>query len=141
MMSEIRDPELVEDGNHLVVRVPLTFKRRGGRKEIISRGCQTSEPSQPCRTNKPLVVAIARAHRWKELIEGGRYTTVGEMAAAMGIDASYLARILRLSLLAPDIVEAIMRGDEPSGASLAKLHRMPVEWGEQRRELGLIRGE
>jgi len=132
-MNEILNPEFVEEGNHLVVRIPLTFKRRGGRKEIISRGVQHSE-SQPRRTNKPLVVAIARAHRWKELIESGRYTTVGEMAAAMGMDMSYLARILRLSLLAPDIVEGIIRGDEPSGLSLARLLDIPSYWPEQRRK-------
>ena len=135
-MNEILNPELVEGGNHLVVRIPLTFKRRGGRKEIISLGCQTSEPPRPCRTNKPLVVAIARAHRWKELVESGRYATVAEMAAAMGMDVSYMARILRLSLLAPDIVESIMRGDEPSGLSLARLLDIPPYWPEQRKKWG-----
>ncbi len=135
-MNDVLNPELVEEGNHLVVRIPLTFKRRGGRKEIISLGCQTSEPSQPCRTNKPLVVAIARAHRWKELVEGGRYATVAEMAAAMGIDVSYMARILRLSLLAPDTVESIMRGDEPGGLSLTRLLDIPPYWPEQRKKWG-----
>ena len=135
-MTEIQSPELVEEGDHLVFRIPLTFKRRGGRKEIISLGCQTSEPSPPCRSNKPLVVAIARAHRWKELIESGRYASVAEMAAAMGMDASYVARILRLSLLAPDIVESIMRGDEPSGLSLARLLDIPPYWTEQRKKWG-----
>ena len=135
-MTEIQSPELVEEGDHLVFRIPLTFKRRGGRKEIISLGCQASEPSTPCRTNKPLVVAIARAHRWKELIESGRYASVAEMAAAMGMDASYVARILRLSLLAPDIAESIMRGDEPSGLSLARLLDIPPYWPEQRTKWG-----
>jgi len=135
-MTEIQSPELVEEGDHLVVRIPLTFKRRGGRKEIISLGCQASEPAQARRTNKPLVVAIARAHRWKELVESGRYATVAEMAAAMGMDASYVARILRLSLLAPDIAESIMRGDEPSGLSLARLLDIPPYWPEQRTKWG-----
>ena len=135
-MTEIQSPELVEEGDHLVVRIPLTFKRRGGRKEIISLGCQTSGPSQPPRTNRPLAVAIARAHRWKELVESGRYTSVADMAAAMGMDASYVARILRLSLLAPDIVESIMRGDEPSGLSLARLLDIPPYWTEQRKKWG-----
>jgi len=74
-MNDIPNPQLVEEGNHLVVRIPQTFKRRRGRKEIITTGCQTSEPPRPCRTNKPVVVAIARAHRWKELAESGRYTS------------------------------------------------------------------
>jgi hypothetical protein len=133
-MTEIQSPKLVEEGNHLVVRIPLTFKRRGGRKEIVTTGCQTSEPPQSRRTNNPLVVAIARAHRWKELVESGRYTSVAEMAAAMGMDASYVARILRLSLLAPDIVESILRGDEPSGLSLARLLDIPPYWTEQRKK-------
>ncbi len=124
-MNDIPNPQLVEEGNHLVVRIPLTFKRRGGRKEIITTGCQASEPSGPRRTNKPLVVAIARAHRWKELVESGRYASVAEMAAAMVMDVSYVARIFPLSLLAPDIVESIMRGDEPSGLSLARLLDIP----------------
>jgi len=135
-MNEILTPELVEEGNHLVVRIPLTFKRRGGRKEIISLSRQTSEPPQLRRTNKPLVVAIARAHRWKELVESGRYTSVAEMAAAMGMDVSSVARILRLSLLAPDIAESIMRGNEPSGLSLSRLLDIPPYWPEQRKKWG-----
>lgn len=134
-MTEFRTPELIEEGDHLIARIPLTFKRRGGRKEVISLGCQTSEPARPARTNKPLAVAIARAHRWMSIIESGQYASVAEMAAAMGMDMSYVARILRLSMLAPDIVEAIMRGDEPSGLSLGRLYRLPLAWEEQRQVL------
>jgi hypothetical protein len=81
-------------------------------------------------------VAIARGHRWKELIEGGRCATVGELAAAMGMDVSCMARILRLSLRARDIVESIIQGDGPSGLSLARLLDIPPYWPEQRRKWG-----
>jgi len=135
-MSEAMAPALVADGNHLVVRIPLQFKRRGGRKEIIvPAGLDVQDQTQP-RANDALVLAVARAHRWKELLESGRYATIRELAADLGLDNSYVARILRLSLLAPDIVDAIVQGDEPDGLSLAKLVSLPTTWHEQREHLG-----
>jgi hypothetical protein len=82
------------------------------------------------------MVAVARAHRWKELLESGRFGSGTEIAAAQGVDPSYVARILRLTLLAPDIVESILDGTEPDGASLSRLHRLPSDWEGQRRVLG-----
>jgi len=135
-MSEVGAPTLVADGNHLVVRIPLQFKRRGGRKEIIvPQGLDARDQAQP-RTNSALVLAVARAHRWKELLESGRYATIRELAADLGLDNSYVARMLRLTLLAPEIIEAIMQGDEPDGLSLAKLVNPPGLWLEQRQHLG-----
>jgi hypothetical protein len=78
---------------------------------------------------------MARAHRWAELLESGRYGSWVEIAAAQGCDPSYVARLLRLTLLAPDIVESILTGTEPDGVSLAKLHQLPLDWEEQRRAL------
>jgi hypothetical protein len=82
------------------------------------------------------MVAVARAHRWKELLESARYGSWVEIAAAQGVDPSYVARILRLTLLGPDIVESIVDGTEPDGLSLGKLFRAPLNWDEQRRALG-----
>jgi hypothetical protein len=135
-MSEVGALTLVAEGNHLVVRIPLRFKRRGGRKEIIvPQGVDSHDHAQP-RANSALVLAVARAHRWRELLESGRYPTIRELAADLGLDNSYVARILRLSLLAPDIVEAIVQGNEPDGLSLAKLVSLPGLWLEQRQHLG-----
>jgi hypothetical protein len=135
-MSEVGTPTLVAEGNHLVVRIPLQFKRRGGRKEIIVPDGMISNHDAPPPTNKPLALAVARAHRWRELLESGRYTTIRELACDLGLDNSYVARILRLSLLAPDIVEAIVHGDEPDCLSLARLTHLPALWQEQRQCLG-----
>jgi hypothetical protein len=82
------------------------------------------------------VLAIIRGHRWKELLESGRYPSIDALAARMGANSSYVGRHLNLTLLAPDIVEAILLGREPDDLSLAKLYRLPPEWDEQRRALG-----
>ena len=76
------------------------------------------------------------ALRWQEILDAGRYRSITEIAAALGLDRSYVGRILRLTLLAPDIVEAIVRGEEPSGLSLERLvRRIPAAWAEQREKL------
>jgi hypothetical protein len=133
-MSESEQRRLTAGGEYLVITVPLQIKRRGGRKEVIA-------PVDPnaagaTRTNQALTLAVARAHRWRQLLEEGRYTSIRELALALGVDNSYVARLLRLTLLAPDIIEAIWEGTEPDGLSLEKLYRAPVEWEEQRRLLG-----
>jgi hypothetical protein len=79
------------------------------------------------------VKALARAHRWKRLLESGRYGSLAEQAAAGRIDRSYLGEMLRLTLLAPDIVEAVLDGRQPAEIDLpALLDPMPGSWDEQR---------
>ncbi|MEE9140465.1 MAG: hypothetical protein V3U18_06780, partial [Alphaproteobacteria bacterium] len=76
-----------------------------------------------------LAIAVARAHRWQEFLDQGRFASITELASALGVDFAYAARLLQLTLLAPDIVEAILDGREPSGLSLEKLKRgLPVAW-------------
>jgi len=127
--------DIVAEGEQLVVSVPLAMKRRGGRKEIITPGGQTPESRPQPRTNASLALTIARAHRWRELLEEGRYASIRALALQLGVDNSYVARLLRLSLLAPDLVEGILEGTEPSGLSLQKLFRAPMEWESQRQKL------
>jgi len=132
-------PSLATGGGGLRVRVPMTFKRRGGRKEIVvSEGLDAAASPAP-RSGDPLVLAIARAHRWKELLEIGRYAEITELARAMGVNSSYVGRLLNLTLLAPDIVETIVSGRDPGGLSLERLYRLPLAWEEQRRTLAADR--
>ncbi len=87
-----------------------------------------------------MVKALARAFRWRKLLETGVYTTVEEIAAAEKINTSYVSRILRLTLLAPDIIEMILDGRHPTDLTMAALIKpFPVEWQEQRRLLGVDR--
>ena len=125
-MSEI---SLSADGSTITVFVPMTWRRRGGRKVIIAPpGCDDWAPP---RIDNTLVKALARAHRWQRLLEGGEYATLAEMADAERISRSYVSRILRLTLLAPDIVERILDG-RPTMGLPQLLKPFPVAWERQR---------
>jgi len=87
---------------------------------------------RPSGADSTLVKALARAFRWRRMMEAGRYGTIDELAAAEKINSSYVSRVLRLTLLAPDIVEAILDGRQPEGMTLPGLMQpFPVEWDRQ----------
>ena len=119
------------DGSTITVRIPMTWKRRGGRKVIIAPdGGDTWAPAKP-RPDETLIRALARAHRWKRLIEDGTYRSAVEIAEAEKITRSFVNRLLRITLLAPSIQEAILDG-RPKGMALEELTRaMPSGWEEQ----------
>jgi hypothetical protein len=129
-VSQIR---LSPDGSTITVFAPMGWRRRGGRKVIVAPpGCDDWAP--PPRIDNTLVKALARAHRWQRLLESGGYETLAELADAERISRSYVSRILRLTLLAPDIVERILDGRSTPG--LAQLMKpFPVEWERQRQDL------
>ena len=117
-------------GQMLTVRLPLAVRRqRGGRKLVLT---PAGFVAAPVRVDVTLVKAIARAFRWRRMLETGRYGTMDELAAAEKINSSYVSRLLRLTLLAPDIVEAILDGRQPEGMTLPVLMEpLPVEWERQ----------
>ena len=116
----------------LTVRVPLAVRKpRGGRKLILTPGGMAPRGASAADTT--LVKALARAFRWRKILETGRYGTIDELAAAERINSSYVLRMLRLTLLAPDIVEAILDGSHPEKVTLPGLMEpFPVEWEVQR---------
>jgi site-specific DNA recombinase len=116
----------------IVISLPMTFRRRGGRKEIIlpDAACDPDEPESGGL--RVFLATLARAHRWMRLLEEGKYPTVKALAAAIGLDRSYVAKLLNLTLLAPDLVEAALDGREPDGLSVRSLREgVPVAWEEQ----------
>ena len=131
---------LSPDGRILSVRVPMTFKTHGGRKLVVSPDGVPSWAKPRTRIDNTMAKALARAFRWRKLLETGVYATVEEIAKAEKINTSYVSRILRLTLLAPDIIEMILDGRQPADLTMAALMKpFPVEWEEQRRLLGLAR--
>jgi hypothetical protein len=112
----------------ITVHVPLRFTVRGGRKTIIG---ETPHSAPKTRFDDSIAKALARAYRWKRKLDDGAYTTVGELAKAERINESYVTRILRLNLLAPDIVEAALNGQ--SHLTVQSItEQMPIIWREQR---------
>jgi len=84
------------------------------------------------RTDSTPIKALARAFRWKRMLESGEFITINELAEHEGIAPSYMTRVMRLTLLAPDIVEAILDGRQGPEVTLARLLKgFPVEWGGQ----------
>lgn len=124
---------LFHDAGALTVTVPMTFRKRGGRKLVIAPNGADAWALPRARIDNTMVKALARAHRWKKLLDSGRFQTVQDLAEAEKINPSYIARVLRLTLLAPDIVEAILDGRQPPGLQLDDLLvPFPVEWVKQR---------
>ena len=117
----------------VTLRVPFRLAKRGGRKEMhLPEGI-----APPRRPDDALVKALARAFRWKRMLESGEFATIAELAEREGIAPSYMTRVLRLTLLAPDIVEAILEGAQGPEVTLARvLEPFPLEWEHQARHFG-----
>ncbi len=120
------------DEGTITVTVPLRLRHCGGRKRVITpEGTPDWAPPTP-RIDSTLVKALARAYRWKNMIESGTFGSVQELAKAERINPSYLARILRLTLLAPAITEAILDGRQHRSITLDMLMKpFAVCWMEQ----------
>jgi hypothetical protein len=120
------------DGGTLVVRIPMRLGRQRGRKRILAPdGSELTPPTKP-QPDGVLVKALARAWRWQRQLDQGIYVSVTEIAEAERISKSYVSRILRLALLAPDVVEAILGGWADQGVILESLERpLPLEWEKQ----------
>lgn len=117
----------------LTVVIPLRVKPRGGRKAMVTPSVLALERRQDIA----LIKAVARAFRWRRMLETGRFATINELAAAEKINSSYVSRVLRLTLLAPDLVEAILDGRQPEEMTLpALMQPFPMEWSDQRLTIG-----
>jgi hypothetical protein len=124
-----------KDGRTAVVSISVSFLQRGGRKQILSPP-GTAPWSPAPRVDGALVKAVVRAHRWRQMIESGKYASSAELAKAEKVNDSYLSRILRLTLLAPDLIEAILAGRQASTLQLDDLLKpLPAAWERQRSEL------
>ena len=120
----------------LIIRVPLPPRRRGGRKFVIGPG-GIAWTGRRVVVDNTIVKAFGRAHRWKAMLDGGRYGSMTDLAKSEKINLSYLCRVLRLTLLAPDIAEALLDGKYTCRVQLAGLLRpISVIWAEQRCKLG-----
>lgn len=131
------NPDTPSDSRTITVRIPIAIYRRGGRKLVLAPdGTPETKPALRRQVNNAMVKAIARAFRWREMLEKGTYATIAEIAAVEKVNDSYVGRVLRLTLLAPDIIEAILGGRQPVELALAALMQpLPIDWEKQRNEI------
>jgi hypothetical protein len=126
----------MNNANSVTVRVPLIVRHRPGRKTIVTMEGMEGGILIRTRADPAMVKALARAFRWKRMLENGRYASISEIAAAEKTDRGFVGSILRLTLLAPDIIEAILDGRQAAELGLPRLLKpFPVEWDRQRAEL------
>lgn len=115
----------------ITVRVPLAIRHRPGRKTVVTPMTDGVAPVT-ARADPTLVKALARGFRYQRMLDKGRYASISEMAEAERIERGYLSSLLRLTLLAPDIVAAILDGQQPEYMTLTMLMRpSPVDWEQQ----------
>lgn len=121
-----REPPIPET---MTLHVPFRIVKRGGRKEMqLPHGVRPDR-----RMDNTLVKALARAFRWKRMLESGEFATIGELAEREGIATSYMTRILRLTQLEPGIIEAVLDGRQNDAVTLARLmDPFPMSWIEQK---------
>jgi len=131
-MRERASPEV----ETLTIRIPMQLQRRGGRKLIMTPEGTAVPAPKPCRDDT-LIKALVRAHRWRRQIESGQARCITDLAEQDGVTVAYVCRLLPLTCLAPDIVEAMLDGRQPKGLRLAEmLGNGPLGWEEQRRAFG-----
>ena len=119
--------DLLPNGN-LQVSVPICLKQHGNGKKVIVPGADSADPSR-----QAFLLAVARGRRWQKLIDEGKGENVKALAAAIGRDISYVARIIRLSVLAPDIIAGAIAGEDFAGLSVDLARRaIPDLWSDQK---------
>lgn len=128
----------VSDGQR-VTSVPLTIKRRNNRKLLIPPA-PPSDDSNSGGYDEPMIRMLAKAFHWQRLIDQGRYSSIAELSHAMKMEQGWAAEVIRMTMLAPDIVTAIVKGQQPRHLNLqllrGRIGGIPRDWAEQRRLFG-----
>jgi len=128
--------EVIASDGGVTLNIPIALRRRSGRRVVVSKGSQFESEGRTGTGATPLQLALARGHRWLRMLEAGEAASMSEIARRERTDHSYIARHINLTLLAPDIVAAILDEELPDGVRLHVLSiNPPVQWEEQRRWL------
>jgi hypothetical protein len=143
-MNEVRihktgEPEVIQSSDgRLTLSVPIQFKRRAGRKQVTLPNGEPGKPRPWDTAATALQLALARGHRWLAMLESGEAKSLREIASLEGIDNSYVSRMVNLTTLAPDIVDAILLNELPDHLTLFDLAvDPPAQWEEQRYRIGI----
>ncbi len=125
------DVKVLANGN-VLVSIPIILRESAGRKQIIT------DQKKFKAENDPIVLNIARGFYWQEMVDNGKVANVRELAKILNLNESYVARTVRLTMLAPEIIHRAIRGTLPPDISLAKLYKLPDRWDEQLKQVGIV---
>lgn len=136
-------PEVIQSSDgRLTLSVPIQFKRRAGRKQVTLPDGKVGKPRPWDTAATALQLALARGHRWLAMLESGEAKSLREIASLEGVDNSYVSRMVNLTTLAPDIVDAILLNELPDHLTLFDLASdTPLPWDAQRGLLNLPAGQ
>jgi hypothetical protein len=137
-MKKIKPTIKLSDSGNLHIHIPMFIRRMRGRKMVFTPDTLDGEnEGMPETVQTAIVQSLARAFSWADILESCEVKSISELARDLDVDSSYVARTLKLTTLAPDIIEAIINGEEPSGLSLSTLVKtFPLDWSEQRTFFG-----
>jgi len=136
LVQKTGSTEVIQSSDgRLTLSVPIQFKRRSGRKQVTLPNGEPGKPRPWDTAATPLQLALARGHRWLAMLESGEVSTMTEIAKREGIDNSYVSRMVNLTTLAPDIVDAILQNVLPDQLTLFDIAVDPPSlWDEQRKQ-------
>jgi hypothetical protein len=121
----------------ITVHVPLSLSTRGGRKLIKIERPQNSTAA--IEVSESIARALAKAYRWRDLIENGQYDSITDLAKAQNVNQSYACRLFKLTLLSPSIIEAALDGRLPPRLGLNEIVKpLPAVWAEQHGQLQIL---
>jgi hypothetical protein len=127
-----------DDNGKTVISIPINLKRRGGRKVIVAPPNSGPSPVPLSPKDNPFIQALLRGHRWLRMLESGKARSLSDIAQQEKLDTSYVSRIFNLTVLAPEIIEAILDDTLPEHLTLFDLGVDPPRlWDEQRKKLGM----
>ena len=133
------DVQAADDGPTTSIVVPVQLRRCGLAVRLIVKG---PDEDRAKGLDPKLVGLLAKAQRWFKRLSSGDSPSVLAIAQEHGLATKEVTRVIYLAFLAPDIVQRIVRGEQPIGLGTKKLLAMaplPLDWGEQRRLLGFER--
>lgn len=114
--------------------IPLQIRKRGVRKVVIRPSGESSSQTARGQFDSPMLVALARAFYWQQLLDDGVVASGTDIAQRDGLHHSTVNELLRLTLLEPAIIQAILAGSQPRCMSLIWFQRNPLltDWVAQR---------
>ena len=124
----------------LHIRIPMQFSRRSSRKMIVGPNGENIDAmadTQEDKTDYTFISALGKAFSWQRMLDDGKYETPKELAKKENVEVTHMYRVMRLTLLTPDIIEAVLNGTQPRTLTLQNVVRgFPVSWQEQRKVFG-----